>query len=126
MNHTTVHIRQPEISALVAKRQFFMVDAHQVQNGGIQIMNVNGVLGDVVREVIRLAVLKTGLHTPASHPHRPTPRVMVTSVIFSCQRALAVHGASEFPAPDHQSVVQHAPTFQIGQERVTRLINIAA
>ena len=51
MNDSTVHIRQPEVAALVAKGQFLMVDAHQVQNGRIQIVNMDRVFGDVVREL---------------------------------------------------------------------------
>ena len=126
MNHPTVDIRQPEVTALMTECQFLVVNTHQVQNGGIQIMNVNGVFGDVVGEVISLAILETGLHTPSGHPHRPTPGVVVTPVIFTRERALAVDGASEFPAPNHQRVIQHAPAFQIGQKCVTRLIDVAA
>ena len=75
MNHPAVDIRQTEVTALMTEGQFLVVNPHQVQDGGIQIMNVNGVLGDVVGEVIGLAILETGLHTPAGHPHRPTPGV---------------------------------------------------
>ena len=49
MNHPAVDIRQAEVAALMTEGQFLVVDAHQVQDGGIQIMHVNGVLGDVVR-----------------------------------------------------------------------------
>ena len=126
MDHPAVDIRQAEVAALVTEGQFLVVDPHQVQDGGVQIMHMDGVLRDVVREVVRLAILETSLHTPAGHPHRPTAWVVVASVIFTGQSALAVHGASKLTAPNHQRVIQHAPTFQIGQQRVTRLVDVAA
>ena len=126
MHHSTVDIRQPEVTALMSKGQLLVIDTHQVQDGGIQIMNVDRVLGDVVGKVIRLTVLEPSPNTPASHPHRPASGMMITAVILSSERALAVHGAAKFSTPDHQRVIQHTPAFQISQEGVARLINISA
>ena len=39
-----VHIRQPEIAALEAIGQLRVVEAEQVQNGGVQIVDVDFVL----------------------------------------------------------------------------------
>ena len=44
----SVNVGQPEVASLVFEGQSFMVDALQVQNGGMEIMHVNAVFGDIV------------------------------------------------------------------------------
>ena len=39
MNNVTVGVGQPEIATLVAIGQSFVVDAQQVQDGGVEIVN---------------------------------------------------------------------------------------
>ena len=54
-----------------------MVNAHEVQQRGLEVVDMNGFVGDVVAELIRFAVDDAGLHTAARHPNRETARVMV-------------------------------------------------
>ena len=44
LHHFAVDIRESHIAPGKANRQFFVVDAEQVEHGGVQIMNVNFVL----------------------------------------------------------------------------------
>ena len=39
--------------------------------------------------------------------------MMIATVIFLCQTALAVNGAAELAAPDHQRVLEHAARLEI-------------
>jgi hypothetical protein len=48
------------IPSLIAEREPPVVDAQQVQHGGVQVMYVDRVLGDVVAEVVGFAVGVTG------------------------------------------------------------------
>ena len=48
----SVHIGQSEIAALIAPGQLFVVQAQQVQHGGLQVVDVYGSFGDVHAEVI--------------------------------------------------------------------------
>ena len=41
VHHLAVHIRQAEIAAGVAVREFLMVEAQQVQDRRVQVVNVN-------------------------------------------------------------------------------------
>jgi hypothetical protein len=47
-----MNIRQPEVSALKLERQSLVIDAQQMQNGSLQIVNVDGVFGDAHRQVV--------------------------------------------------------------------------
>ena len=51
-----MNISQTVVPSLKTVRQAFMVDSQAVQNGGVEVVNVDGILGDVVAVVVRLAV----------------------------------------------------------------------
>ncbi len=50
-----VHVRQPVMSALKLERQLLVVDPQQMQDCGVQVMDMDGVASDVVAEVIGLS-----------------------------------------------------------------------
>ena len=60
-----MHVGQAEIAALEAVGQLLVVDAQAMQQRGVEVVNVHRLLGDVVREIVGLAVgndtLKSGL-----------------------------------------------------------------
>ena len=43
-HHPTRHIRQPVIPSAVAIRQLLMIDPHEMQNGGVQVVDVDFVV----------------------------------------------------------------------------------
>ena len=49
-----MHVGQPELAALVLERQPLVVEAQQVQHGGVQVVDVDAVLDDVEAEVVGL------------------------------------------------------------------------
>ena len=51
-----MHIRQSIIAAAEAIGQFFVVDAHQVQDGGVQVVDVDFVVLGVPAEFVGGAV----------------------------------------------------------------------
>ena len=69
MHHVTGNVRQPEIAAAVAIGQLRMIEAHQMKNGGMQVVNVNGFLHCLEAEIIGRAVNVSALDAAA----RPAP-----------------------------------------------------
>ena len=51
-----MHVGQAVVAALELERQPRVVDAEQVQDRRVQVVDVDAVLGDVVAEVVGLAV----------------------------------------------------------------------
>ena len=123
--HLAMHIGQPMIASLVAVRQSAMVDAQAAQHRRMEIVDVDRILDDVVREVIGLAERDAGLDAAAREPKREAARVMIAAIVVSGQRALAVDGAAEFPAPEDERVVEQATRLQVLDERGRGLIGIA-
>ena len=48
LNHVPEYVRQPEMAPLIQEREARVVDTHGVQDRGVQIVNVVGILRDVV------------------------------------------------------------------------------
>ena len=111
-----MHIGQAEVAALEFVGQLLVVDAHAVQDGGVEVVDVDGVFGDVVAEVVGLAVGQAALDPAAGHPHREVAGMVVAAVVVGGEGALAVDGATELAAPDDQGVVEHAEAFEILDE----------
>ena len=102
-----MHIGQAEVPALVLMSQPLVVDAQQMQNRRVEVVNVDGIPDDVVAVRVCLAVRYSALDATAGHPQRKAPRVMITAKAVA-QLALAVVRPAELAAPDHQCVLQQA------------------
>ena len=46
-----------------------MIKTQQIKHGGVQIADLDRILGDLVADLIRLAVANPGLDAAARHPH---------------------------------------------------------
>src|SRR5262245_18058773 len=66
---------EPLVQALVAVAEAAVVVAEQVQDGGVEVADVDGVLDDVVGEVVGLAVDGAALDAAAGQPHGEAARV---------------------------------------------------
>ena len=60
---TRFHAGEPEVEALEADGEAFVVEAEQVQHGRVKIIRRRHVYHAAPAEVIRLAIAETSLHT---------------------------------------------------------------
>src|SRR5215831_19119494 len=90
-----------------------MVDAQAVQHCSLDVVDVHGILKNVVAVVVSLPDGEAALDAASSHPHTETAGVMIAAVVCGGEFTLAVDRASELSAPDHQRIVQHAALFQV-------------
>src|SRR5438132_1359293 len=69
-NHVPVHIRQPPVDAVMAERQARVVDAKQVQNGGMDIVHLREVaaVGGLVAPLVARAEADAALDAAAGEP----------------------------------------------------------
>ena len=65
MHHVAVYIREPVVATLVLKCQLCVLDAQQMHDRGIQIMNVNRVADDIVGIVVGFSVRNSSSDTSA-------------------------------------------------------------
>ena len=63
-----MNICQAEISALKTIRQALVIDAQQMHQRGLKIMNMHAVVRDVDAKIIAFSILHAGFHTATGHP----------------------------------------------------------
>ena len=100
-----VDVSQAVVAALVFEGEAGVVDAEEVEDRGVEIVDVDGVGGDVVGEVVGLAEGEAGFYSRAGEKDGEAAGVVVAAVVFGCERALAINRAAEFAAPDDEGVV---------------------
>ena len=100
-------VREAIPTSLVLEGQPLVVDAEQVEQRGLEVVDVHRVAHDVVPELVGLAVRDAALHAAAGHPDRERSRMVIPPVVVDRQLALRVVGAAELAAPDHERMRQH-------------------
>ena len=89
-----------------------MVEAEGVEQRGVEVVDVHGVLRDVEAEVVGRAVDVPAFQAAAGEPHREAAVVVVAAVVA----ALHHRGAAELAAPDDERIVEEAALFEVGDE----------
>jgi hypothetical protein len=79
---------QAQFQPLLTNAQPFVVDAEQVQNGGVEVADVHWILHDVVAEGAGFAEDEARLDAAAGHPVAKTARMMIAALIGRRQPAL--------------------------------------
>lgn len=97
----------------------FVVQPQQVQDGGVQVMQVNFIACGKVSEFVGRPVPLTSFDAAPGEEHGVSDIVVVTSV-----RALRDGRSSEFAAPDQQRVIQHAALLQVQDQGGDRLVDL--
>lgn len=103
-----------------------VIDSEKSENSGIEIVDVDRVLGNVVAEIIRRAVGGASRNPSTCQPHGKAAGMMVPAVVVAGQVSLAVYRASKFPSPDYQGIVQHAAFLEVQDESGSSLVGILA
>ena len=66
LDHVSMHVGEPMITASIAKSKLLMVDPHLMQNRRMQIVNAHRILNGIGSKLIGM---------PISHPRlKPSPR----------------------------------------------------
>jgi hypothetical protein len=109
----SVDVGETVAAALEAEGQFCVVDAQAVEQRCVQVVDVDGVLGDVVAVVVGAPVSLPAFDAASGQPQTETSRMMIPSVVILREISLAIDGATELAAPDDQRVIEQASLFEI-------------
>ena len=137
----SVDVGEAVLAALELVGEFGVVDAELVKEGGMEVVDVDRflvVLGgvgfdggsvlvdEVVAEVIGLAEGGSWPDASSGSPEGEASWVVVTTVVFAGELALAVRGSSEFSAPDDEGVIEKASHFEVFDEGCGGLVGVVA
>ena len=79
LHNRAIHIREPVVAAGVAVGEARVVEAEEVEDGRVEIVDMHAVADDRVPEVVRLAVRVAAAHSAAGHPARERLRVVLAA-----------------------------------------------
>jgi len=120
-----VDIGKAEMPALELEGQLLVIDAQQVQDGGLKVMNVDFVVHGVEADIVGGSMGDARLDSASSHPGSKGVGVMVTAPAFAVLHVtLKEGGAAEFTAPDDKGLIEHAALFEITDETGTGLVGV--
>ncbi len=112
-------VGQAEVAAVEAVGQLRVVEAHQVQDRGVDVVDVDSVLDGLVAELVGGSVLDAALDAAAGHPGGEGVRVVVAA-----RATLASRTCGRTRRPRSRACRSSMPRgFQVGQQRGGRLID---
>ena len=111
-----VHVGEAEVAAGVVVGETFVVEAEEVEDGSLEIVDVDFVFGDVEAELIGFAI-GPGLGATAGHEGGEGLRVVIAAGVTTKGRVGFNHGsAAEFAAPDDEGFIKKAVSLEIFDE----------
>lgn len=107
-----MYIGEPQVAAAEAVGELFVVEAHEVEDGGPEVIDGADVFGGVVAELIGGAVDVAAFDAATGHPDGKAVGIVVAAV-----GALGEGRATEFAGPDDERAVEQAAGFEVLDER---------
>jgi len=96
------------VESLKAVAEFFVINAEEMQGRCMQISDVDGILGNVVTEVVGCPESGAGFDSAPGHPDREAAGMMVPAGLGTVPLSLSGNASSEFTAPDNEGFVEQA------------------
>ena len=90
-----------------------MLDPETVQDGGMEIVDVDAVLDNVVSKVVRLAKSHSPPDASPRHPDAVASGVVIPSKTLLGDVPLAVGSAAKLPAPNYQGLIEKASLLEV-------------
>ncbi len=115
-----MHVGESAFYAVVVKAEALVVEAEQVQDGGVEVVNRGDVFHRLVAELVGRAVAEAVLHAGSGEPRGEAGGVVIATARAS---SLESGHAAELGAPDDERVVEQTALLEVSEERGGRLVH---
>jgi hypothetical protein len=95
LDYFAVNVGQAVFAAVVEERELLVVQTQQVQDGCVQVVDVNGSFDGVEPELVRSADDLAALDAATGEPHAEAEGIVISTVTL-----FGLRGATELAAPD--------------------------
>ena len=120
-NKFAMNIGQAEITSRMVVGESLMVEAHQMKNGGMPVMNMNTTIHRLGPVFIGRSMFDSTLDPATGHPHREPLGVVIPPIVV-----LSIRRTTEFSAAQNEGVFKHATLFEIGEQAGDRSVDLRA
>ena len=114
-----MNVGESVVASGMVEGEALVVDAEEVEDGGVEVVNGDPVPDRVVSVVVRCAVVVAALGAGSTHPHREPVRVVIAAVVAASHLAVedfAARGATEFAAAQDEGILEEAPGLKVVQK----------
>ena len=101
---------QALVESAVVVGQLFVVEAHEVEDGGVEVADVVSVDDGLVAKFVGLTVVRSGVDAAASHPIGEALGVVVAATVA----ALIDWLPPEFASPDDEGFLEQTALLEVG------------
>ena len=108
-----MNVGQAVLSTSKLERQLSVINPQAVQQGCVQIVDVDRVVCDVVGKIVGCSEGNARPDAAPGQPHREAAAVMIAAVVVPFELSLTVDRAAEFTAPDNQRLFKQPPLFEV-------------
>src|SRR5688572_15197665 len=99
-------VGQTTVDAVVAEDEFFVIDAKEVQDGGVDVVAIGRSGGGFVRPFVAFAEAHAAFDAAADEPVGKCEWIMVAAF-----GALSARHAAEFGSPQNNRVIEQSAGF---------------
>ena len=106
-----LHTGEPLVETECPVSQFFMVQAEEVKQGGIEVVDMHGSTFDSITQFVGSSMNITGFDTATGHPNGEGFLVVVpthSGFLTLNNRPLSHRSPSKFTPPNHKSIFEHS------------------
>ena len=115
-NNFSVDVCEAEVSTCVAVGELCVVYAEEVEDGGMEVVDVDFVFDGSVAIVVCVAVGDAAFDSASGHPHGETKRIVVAAPLIGFVSSFFEYtGAAEFSAPDDEGIFEHSVGVEVGK-----------
>ncbi len=79
VDHAAAEVGEAVVAAVVAVGEFFVIEAEEVEEGGVEVIHVDFVFDGFVAELIGGAVVDAGFDAAAGHPNGKTFGIVIAA-----------------------------------------------
>src|SRR5205823_4083703 len=117
-DHLAVNIGQAHVAAAEAEGDVGVVQAEQVQHGGVQVVHFDSPVNDVIAVLVGGALDRAAADAAAGQPHGEA-----VGVVFAAVAALGHRRAADLCPRNDERALQQAARFQILQQTRNRPVD---
>src|ERR1700744_5060270 len=125
IKHIPCYVRQAEVPAAIPVSQLRVIYAHQIQNRGMDIVDMHRLLDGFKAEIVSGSINGASFHGPTGQPHGEAERIVIPALLHSpASSYFADWSATELRTADHERIFPETALFQVFDHRRECLIGV--
>lgn len=111
VDDVAMDIGEATVDPVLADGELFVIDAEQVEDGGVEVVAVGLALDGLIAPVVAASMASSRANAGTGHPADEGSAVVIPSI-----SALGEGGASKLGGPDEQGILEESPLLEVADQ----------